>query len=525
MSTFVDPRDDPRPATSIAQARTTADPAELAELTRLCREGRLYDVERWIRSGRPLQLAGDVRPTRRRAVSALEAALDAEDHALVLLLLCNGYDANLERFCSLDFTLRARRWDLLNLLLIWGANPHDVDLEELFDTYDSKLWERFRKLGVVLTEGHALASALAHHTSNKPLFGFAKRHREADPKIQLELNIALGHHSERGSEKGVLLCLWAGADPHAPAPDLRDLRQGCDDEEEEGGGFLGFTPIWRACLRGDAEILRRLGPDPELDDFDELYRFARSAAVVDLLAEKMPPGQVGTILQTHLWPLTNEYGRWGSMHTLERIFILGGRWKEASSDAIAGVRRLLLKLEDRSFVEVMKLFATNDYCSREVLVELARTLAMRNRMQKVGFIPAPPSASSRYEQYRPTRSREVLAKCGVEVPKRERFIPRLIEIGGRGPDRQEVRMGRADLYDAVWSTPVATLAEEWGISGPGLAKACRRIKVPLPPRGYWAKRTAGRRVRRPPLPALRPGEAEQIIVWAPAEDFDGDLAE
>ncbi|MDP9349725.1 MAG: hypothetical protein M3P24_11390 [Gemmatimonadota bacterium] len=107
------------------------------------------------------------------------------------------------------------------------------------------------------------------------------------------------------------LCLWAGADPHAPAPDLRSLGQEEEHYGEEGGRFLGFTPVWRACLRGHVEILRRLGPDPEIDDFNELYRSARSAAVVDLLAEKAHPRQVSALLQTHLWPRrTTALGRY-----------------------------------------------------------------------------------------------------------------------------------------------------------------------------------------------------------------------
>jgi hypothetical protein len=67
--------------------------------------------------------------------------------------------------------------------------------------------ERFRSLGVNLTAGHELAEALAYHTSNKPLFGFAKRHREHDPAVQTELNIALAHHAAEDSEKGVQLSL------------------------------------------------------------------------------------------------------------------------------------------------------------------------------------------------------------------------------------------------------------------------------------------------------------------------------
>ncbi|MFC1628855.1 type I restriction enzyme endonuclease domain-containing protein [Gemmatimonadota bacterium] len=39
----------------------TSDPASLAELHRFCGEGRLYDVDRWIAAGNPLQLAEGIR--------------------------------------------------------------------------------------------------------------------------------------------------------------------------------------------------------------------------------------------------------------------------------------------------------------------------------------------------------------------------------------------------------------------------------------------------------------------------------
>jgi hypothetical protein len=107
------------------------------------------------------------------------------------------------------------------MLLEWGADPRRVSLAGLFDSYNSGLIERFGTLGVDLTANHEMAAALAYHTSNKPLFGFAKRHREHDGKVQNELDIALVHHANEGNEKGVQLCLWAGADPHSPALSLR----------------------------------------------------------------------------------------------------------------------------------------------------------------------------------------------------------------------------------------------------------------------------------------------------------------
>src|SRR5437879_3911816 len=137
MDAFIDPRDDLAPGANRPSARTTTEPEELVELHRLCREGRLYDVERWIRVGRPVQIAQGTPVKRARVTSALEIAVQAGNHALVLLLLSNGYDPNKELRCPLDVALRARRFDLVSLLLEWNVDPHQVDLGDLFDTYNS----------------------------------------------------------------------------------------------------------------------------------------------------------------------------------------------------------------------------------------------------------------------------------------------------------------------------------------------------------------------------------------------------
>jgi len=60
-----------------------------------------------------------------------------------------------------------------------------------------------------------------------------------------------------------MLCLWAGADPHAPAMSLRYPNLTDDDgEDDDGDRFLGFSAIHEACSNGDGQILERLGPDP-----------------------------------------------------------------------------------------------------------------------------------------------------------------------------------------------------------------------------------------------------------------------
>ena len=55
---------------------------------------------------------------------------------------------------------------------------------------------------------------------------------------------------------------------------------------------------------------------------------------------------------------------------------------------------------------------------------------------------------------------------------------------------------RQELYDLVWSTPLTKLANDFGLSDVGLAKICERHRVPTPPRGYWAKKEAGKKVKQ-----------------------------
>jgi hypothetical protein len=62
------------------------------------------------------------------------------------------------------------------------------------------------------------------------------------------------------------------------------------------------------------------------------------------------------------------------------------------------------------------------------------------------------------------------------------------------------RICRNDLYDLIWSEPITTLAQRFGISDVGLAKVCRRSDIPAPTRGYWARIAAGDSVPRPELP-------------------------
>lgn len=68
------------------------------------------------------------------------------------------------------------------------------------------------------------------------------------------------------------------------------------------------------------------------------------------------------------------------------------------------------------------------------------------------------------------------------------------------------KITREELYEAVWSEPIHQLSKALGISDVGLAKVCKKLNVPVPGRGYWAKNRATRKLLRVSLPCLDAGQ-------------------
>ena len=82
-----------------------------------------------------------------------------------------------------------------------------------------------------------------------------------------------------------------------------------------------------------------------------------------------------------------------------------------------------------------------------------------------------------------------------------------------------INFSRRELYEQVWSTPMIKLAKQYGLSDRGLAKICKKHNIPCPPRGYWAKLQAGKKVKKIPLP---PTESTDVIIL---EDSPGEKPE
>lgn len=71
---------------------------------------------------------------------------------------------------------------------------------------------------------------------------------------------------------------------------------------------------------------------------------------------------------------------------------------------------------------------------------------------------------------------------------------------------------REELHKLVWSEPMRTNSARLGVSDVALAKTCRRFDIPVPERGYWARKAAGKPTIERPLPHRFPGASNTVSV-------------
>ena len=83
------------------------------------------------------------------------------------------------------------------------------------------------------------------------------------------------------------------------------------------------------------------------------------------------------------------------------------------------------------------------------------------------------------------------------------------------PDKLH-KLSREELYQKVWLTSGVKLSKELEVSDVAVFKRCRRLNVPRPPRGYWAKIEAGHQPKRPPLPPFLEAAASEKMKRAAA---------
>lgn len=74
---------------------------------------------------------------------------------------------------------------------------------------------------------------------------------------------------------------------------------------------------------------------------------------------------------------------------------------------------------------------------------------------------------------------------------------------------------RDELYKQVWSEPMTALSKRYQISDVALAKICRKMKIPIPGRGYWARLASGQKISIPALPATSSDTPQRVEINPP----------
>ena len=80
---------------------------------------------------------------------------------------------------------------------------------------------------------------------------------------------------------------------------------------------------------------------------------------------------------------------------------------------------------------------------------------------------------------------------------------------------------REELFQKVWNRLMIKVAEEYAVSSVALAKACRKLSVPVAGRDHWAKLAQVIRRPKPVLPKLEKVPVTYRTEKA-AETFDRD---
>jgi hypothetical protein len=196
-------------------------PAEGREVVRLCEAGRLYEVEAWNRSGKPLAVPREVRKT------PLAAAMSSGFHSLVELLLRHEPSQEAENDV-LEQALLFDRPAFVELALTYGADIKSAPFVDVLMTGNRALVATFLEKGADPTTGHPFAHAL-HQLRAKTIIGSYLDCRRSRPDLASQLQ-------EQMDDQDRSLRMDVGTEDcglcHVP-PALRGLRVHASDVADD----------------------------------------------------------------------------------------------------------------------------------------------------------------------------------------------------------------------------------------------------------------------------------------------------
>ena len=475
-------------------------PSEAKHLLRLCKIGRLFDVQHWIASGESLSVPADLKTT------PLEVALDTGFHSLVEMLVRHEASQNLKNR-ALRHAVSLKRLDFIELLVSNGAEISSVPFISVLRVWEPTIIRYFLDHGADFITDSPFAVAFSERirTALRPWRECRDKYPNAAPHLQEQADRALRHFCFQDDLKWVSLLMWVGADPRSSGPTLDDDEDSDDPEERT-------TAIEAAAHSENVQIMKRLKPDVERDNVDKLLIYAASFGHADvvryLLEIGAKPNEEPNVGSTalHQCLLSFQYKslryrisstwygtsckapRYEVSKTLETIQLLlekGARWQPDNARELASVRRNLYECEPDVTLELVELLVNHKACSKDALDNLLRTPAMKKHL-----IPVRIKLRQMGFDVRTTEQKE--------EDERQKEAFRRWALRGLAST-----YNREKIYEEIWLEPIQHVAKRYKLSDVGFAKVCRKLDIPRPGRGYWAMKAAGKPVpKRPPLSKL-----------------------
>jgi ankyrin repeat protein len=364
---------------------------ELLPLIDLIRAGKLFDVQAWITSGKPVSLPLKTEGKRRK-ISPLEIAINTGFHSIVQVLLEGGAAIEELRYSALVHALQKRRLDFVKLIAAHGADIRAVGMRTVFDTWDKDIVSFFIERGADVETGQPLAYALCRR--ERPMLGILKRYQDRFPSFREQANIALRHHCREGNVKWVALMLWAGADPYARGPD--------EPEDEYYSDGESYNALELAALWDHFEVfkLKAISLDRTHSELRNLLAYACHSDKADLVKKLLEIGfrptdvddRGSSMIQGllcgmswHLYRFTDPFFKETDVDTdksreaIKMIHMLaraGAVWQPTTRE-IADARRSLLKMKSDYIMEFIWIMSEYQACSKESIRSLIAKPAVR----------------------------------------------------------------------------------------------------------------------------------------------------
>lgn len=360
------------------QRKPMHDDAAL-EFCRLCREGKLFEAEDWLKAGKPAQYEHkNVRCT------PLGIAIDRNFHSLVEVLLRNGFRPEPKH---LRMAVRKGKVGIIELLLRAGADIHWLNFKEVIYWPHPDVLRLFIEQGADTQTGYPIADVLIH--APRVFLGLYKEFVGRHPEWRFQADMALRHFCREGGMRGVCLMLWLKADPRAKVPDKAG-------EEQE----MWESALWQACINGNIEIAKKIVPDPKKDDLDDLLRLACIGQNVQLIEylvglganPNAVPENGETAIRSALWALewrldsdrhdAYRYRHHDALGVLKHLVELGARLNPAGTDELKFLRCCLLKLGWSEAYDLVRFLHQHKFADEAVMTALLKSPKMRNHFSK-----------------------------------------------------------------------------------------------------------------------------------------------